>query len=176
MVAVQVGLRTMTSTTGFTLSRFSSSQPASAVSSVVGMVQRLDVDEQLTLFWRLYTELSCLVTPVVPSATRLQQAEGLLSHFRRMSADEQLQALRELVARVNTPVACAYGTLSANTKLACWYQLASWMAVGQMVPITGELSEFGKTILAEIERLEVSQQAAVLRNLVMNMGVDPLAR
>jgi hypothetical protein len=93
-----------------------------------------------------------------------------------MSFAEQLQAMQQLVAKVNTPVSCAYGSLSATTRLAFWYQLAECMAAGLVVSIdSAPISAAAQDVLQTIERLEISQQVAVLRSVVVSMGTDPLA-
>jgi len=167
----------MVLTTGFTLSRFSDIQAENAVPSALAVFQRLNVDDQLPLFWRLYIDLRCLVTPIAPSPVRLQQAEGLLNQVKLMAPAEQLQAIQQLIARSNTPVSRAYGVLSATTRLAFWYQLAECIAAGTIIPIGSEcpMSASAHEVLQTIEQLDIGEQVSVLRGVVVNMGIDPLA-
>ena len=79
--------------------------------------------------------------------------------------------------RVGTPVTRAYGVLTSNTKLAFWDQLAEWMRSGIVVPMPADYRasfEVYKALEA-LRQLDMGQQITVLRNIVTNMGIDPLA-
>lgn len=163
-------------------SRFSGLYPSSspsidAVAETTSLFESLSVDDKLALLWFIYTELGRSITPAAPGAARLQLAEGLLNQIKQMSHAEQLQVMRDLVAKVGTPITRSYGVLSANTKLAFWYQLAEWMKAGFVVPMPPnyELSRDGQKVLEALKQLDMGQQITVLRNAVVNMGVDPLA-
>ena len=94
-----------------------------------------------------------------------------------MSQDEQLQAMRDLVNKVSTPVSRAYGVFTNNTKLAFWYTLAELMEAGVVitVPPSYGLSEEANKTLSTIQSLDFNKQITVLRNAVCDMGIDPLA-
>ncbi|EAW33869.1 orange carotenoid protein N-terminal domain-containing protein [Lyngbya sp. PCC 8106] len=166
---------TESSTTSFS-KVFVSSDP-NAVARVTSSFTALNVDEQLAVLWFLYTKMGRTVTPAAPGAARLQFAEGLLNDIKQMSPQDQMKAMRDLVASVNTPISRAYGVLGDNTKLAFWYQLAEWMKEGYVigVPAGYPVSRATNQVIAEIEQLEFSQQITVLRKTVANMGIDPLA-
>lgn len=171
----------MTYTTSFTPGIISnpylSGNAADAVSATTASFKRLSVDDQLAVLWYAYTEMGRSITPAAPGAARLQFAEGLLEQFKAMSYNEQLKAMRDLAANVNTPISRAYGVLSVNTKLAFWYQLAELMKQGLVVPVPADyqLSAEGRQVLQAISALDMGQQITVLRNAVVKMGVDPLA-
>jgi len=171
----------MTYTTEFTPSVISnpylSGNTVDTVSATTELFKRLSVDDKLAVLWYAYTEIGRSITPAAPGAARLQFAEGLLEQFKAMSYDEQLTAMRDLVNQISTPVTRAYGVLSVNTKLAFWYQLAAFMAQGIVVPMPSgyELSIAGQQMLEALKALDMGQQITVLRNAVVNMGVDPLA-
>lgn len=150
---------------------------ADAVSSVSALFQRLSTDDQLALLWFAYTEIGRSITPAAPGAARLQLAEGLLEQFKQMSYEEQLQAMRDLATQANKPICRSYGVFSVNTKLAFWYQLAELMVQGFVVPMLAGygLSVEGEQVLGALKQLDMGQQITVLRNAVVNMGVDPLA-
>ncbi len=152
-------------------------EATNAVTPVTEQIKRLSVDDQLALLWYVYTEMGRSITPAAPGAARLQLAEGLLNQVRQMSFNEQLEFMRDLVRKVGTSATRAYGVLSANTKLAFWYQLAEWMKEGVVVPmpIDYNASESVKQAIDSLKRLDMNQQITVLRNVVVNMGVDPLA-
>ncbi|WP_048320769.1 orange carotenoid protein N-terminal domain-containing protein, partial [Crocosphaera watsonii] len=124
-----------------------------------------------------YTEIGRSITPAAPGAARLQFAEGLLNQFKNMSQDEQLQAMRDLVNKVSTPVSRAYGVFTNNTKLAFWYTLAELMEAGVVIPVPPSygLSEEANKTLSTIQSLDFNKQITVLRNAVCDMGIDPLA-
>ncbi|KKD34824.1 orange carotenoid protein N-terminal domain-containing protein [Limnoraphis robusta] len=166
---------TESSTTSFSQVFVSSDQ--NAVARVTASFKALNVDQQLGVLWFLYTKMGRTVTPAAPGAARLQFAEGLLNDIKQMPPQDQLKAMRDIAASVNTPVSRAYGVLGANTKLAFWYQLAEWMKEGSVigVPAGYPVSRASSQVLAAIEQLEFSQQITVLRNVVSGMGIDPLA-
>ncbi len=171
----------MTYTTEFTPSVISnpylSGNTVDTVSATTELFKRLSVDDKLAVLWYAYTEIGRSITPAAPGAARLQFAEGLLEQFKTMSYDEQLTAMRDLVNQLSTPITRAYGVLSVNTKLAFWYQLAALMVQGIVVPMPSgyELSIAGQQMLEALKALDMGQQITVLRNAVVNMGVDPLA-
>jgi len=171
----------MTYTTEFTPSVISnpylSGNTVDTVSATTELFKRLSVDDKLAVLWYAYTEIGRSITPAAPGAARLQFAEGLLEQFKAMSYDEQLTAMRDLVNQLSTPITRAYGVLSVNTTLAFWYQLAPLMVQGIVVPMPSgyELSIAGQQMLEALKALDMGQQITVLRNAVVNMGVDPLA-
>lgn len=181
MVVYQGALKAvMTFTTESSTANFAkvfvSSNP-NAVARVTSDFTALNVDEQLAVLWFLYTKMGRTITPAAPGAARLQFAEGLLNEIKQMPPQDQLKAMRDIAACVNTPISRAYGVLGTNTKLAFWYQLAEWMKEGSVigVPAGYPVSRASSQAIAAIEQLEFSQQITVLRNTVANMGIDPLA-
>jgi hypothetical protein len=152
-------------------------QLVDAVNSTVSVFKSLSVDDRLAVLWFAYTEMGRSITPAATGAARLQLAQGLLSQIKQMSHSEQLQAMRDLTAKNNTQVARAYSILSANTKLAFWYELSELMVKGFVVPMPSnyQLSRDGAQVLQAIKELDFGQQITVFRKIVTDMGVDPLA-
>ncbi len=149
----------------------------SAVPAAVEAIESLSIDDQLGLLWVLYKNMGGLVTPAAPGATeRIKLAGGLIYQVANLSYQEQLQFMRDLVARVNTPLTRSYGLLSSNNKLAFWYQLAEWMCSGEVIPTPEgyQLSAPATAVLNKVVALEFNQQIAVLRLIVGKMGIDPL--
>ncbi len=153
------------------------SNQVDAVAIATESFKRLKIDDQLGVLWFAYTEMGKSITPAAPGAARLQLAEGLLTQIKEMSKEEQLQAMRDLAAKNNTQICRSYGVLSANTKLAFWYELAELMSKGIVIPVPVgyQLPQDGLQALATIRELDFGQQITVLRNAVVDMGVDPLA-
>ncbi len=152
-------------------------QLADTVPATIALIKRLGVDDQLALLWYAYTEMGRSITPAAPGAARLQLAEGLLNSFKQMSHAEQLQAMRDLVIKKNTSISRAYGILSNNTKLAFWYELSELMVKGFVVPMPPGYQPSRDVVqtLETIKQLDFGQQITVLRSVVADMGVDPLA-
>lgn len=152
-------------------------EAAIAVTPVTEQIKRLSVDDQLALLWYTYTEMGRSITPAAPGAARLHLAEGLLNQVKQMTYSEQLEFMRDLVRKTGTQATRAYGVLSANTKLAFWYQLAEWMKEGVVVPVPADYRTSKEVVraLETLKMLDMGQQITVLRNVVINMGVDPLA-
>ncbi|MDY6937699.1 MAG: orange carotenoid protein N-terminal domain-containing protein [Cyanobacteriota bacterium] len=162
----------------FTTDRFTN--PTSTfdiVSSTLATFKRLSTDDQLGLLWVLYENMGGAITPAAPGAARLQLAAGLLERVKSMSFQEQLQVQRDLADKVETPETRAYGVLSNNNKLAFWFQLGEWMRSGEAVPVPAnyKLSLDANRVFDQIARLEFNQQITILRQAVVNMGIDPLA-
>jgi len=110
-------------------------QSIDAVSTTVNVFKNLSVDDQLAVLWFAYTEMGRSITPAATGAARLQLAEGLLNQIKQMPFNEQLQAMRDLAAKKNTQISRSYGILSANTKLAFWYELSELMVKGVVTPM-----------------------------------------
>ncbi|MBE9168900.1 Orange carotenoid protein [Pleurocapsales cyanobacterium LEGE 06147] len=159
------------------LNYFANPQLADAVPATISLFKRLNTDDQLALLWFAYTQMGKSITPAATGAARLQFAEGLLDQFKQMSHEEQLQVMRDITNKANTPISRSYGILTNNNKLAFWYQLAELMKEGVVIPVPSyyKMSSDVSNLLAAIERLDFSQQITVLRQVVADMGIDPFA-
>lgn len=160
-----------------TNSLFTTDIQLDVVQESISLFNCLSVDDQLAVLWYLYTEAGRSITPAAPGSARLQLAEGLLNQIKAMSQPEQLQVMRDLAAKSSTPMTRAYGVLSANTKLAFWYQLAEMMVQGSVVPMPAgyQMTRDAQQVFSTIQNLDFGQQITVLRKAVVDMGVDPFA-
>lgn len=160
-----------------TNSLFTTNTQADVVQEAISLFNCLSVDDQLAVLWYLYTEAGRSITPAAPGSARLQLAEGLLKQIQGMSAPEQLQVMRDLASKANTSVTRAYGVLSANTKLAFWYQLAEMMVQGSVIPMPPgyQMTRDAEQVFKAIQALDFGQQITVLRQAVVDMGADPFA-
>lgn len=167
----------MTYTASSAIATNTSVFPGNLVAATIASIQQLSTDEQLGLLWTLYKNMGRSITPAAPGAARLQFAEGLLEQVKAMPQQAQLQFMRDLVNRKNTPETRSYGVLSSNTKLAFWYQLAVLMDEGTVIPVPSfyQLSDAATRLFGQISTLEFGQQITVMRQVVVGMGVDPLA-
>lgn len=141
--------------------------------------RRLEVDQQLALFWFVYTEMGQSITPAAPAASTVspQIAEGLFNQVQDMSQEDQLQIQRDLIMGQNTLISREYGALSDTTKLLFWYLLAQGMEEGSVIPMPEDyqMSAEAQGIFDQIVGLEFNQQITLFRNIVSPMGVDPIS-
>ncbi len=167
----------MATTVSTPQSLFSVVAAPNVVQATAERFQRLSADDRLAVLWFAYAKMGKTITPAAPGVARLQLAEGLLDRVKRLSRDEQLQFMRDLVNRADTPLSRAYGVFTANTRLGFWYELANMMAAGLVVPVpTGYvMSPEAERVLGAIEALDMGQQISVLRAAVMDMGYDALS-
>lgn len=161
----------------YTVSPSIANVQVNAVADAVASFKQLTTDEQLGLLWTLYKNMGRSITPAAPGAARLQFAEGLIERVKAMPQQDQLQFMRDLIQKKNTPETRAYGVLTSNTKLAFWYQLAVLMDEGTVIPVPTfyKLSDAASRVFGQISRLDFGQQISVMRQVVVDMGVDPLA-
>lgn len=146
-------------------------------SEKVTAFQNLDVDQQLALFWFIYTEMGESITPAAPGASTVSPtiAEALFEQVKNLPHEEQLQVQRDLIARKNTLLTREYGAIGDTTKLLFWYLLAQGMADGTVIPVPSDykLSAEAETLFSQIKGLEFSEQITLFRDIVSPMGVDP---
>jgi Orange carotenoid protein, N-terminal len=136
----------------------------------------LEVDQQLALFWFIYTKMGDSITPAAPAASTASEpiAQGLFDQVKEMSHEEQLQVQRDLIESKDTLISREYGGLSDTTKLLFWYLLAVGMEQGTIIPMPTEyqLSDRAQSLLNQLEQLEFEQQITLFRDIVSPMGVD----
>lgn len=156
---------------------FSSTQVPSQIPAIIALFDKLSVDERLALLWYAYTEMGKTITPAAPGAARLQFAERMLKEIQEKSNEDQMQVMRELATRADTPISRTYGYFSVNTKLAFWYELGELMKQGLVTPVpTGyQMSPGVQIVLDAIKKIDAGQQITVLRNTVVDMGFDTTA-
>lgn len=148
-----------------------------AVSEAIATLRGLGVDDQLTLLGAIYQMLGCSLTPVTPGTARLFLTQGLLPRIKQMPHSEQLSAIYDLLGGADTAITRQYGMFSPKTKLAFWYQLFEWMFAGEVVPmpISSQLSPSATRLLTKIVSLDYRDQIEVVYQVIVEMGVLPLA-
>ncbi|MGJ5672776.1 MAG: orange carotenoid protein N-terminal domain-containing protein [Nostochopsis sp.] len=139
--------------------------------------QNLPVDEQLALFWFIYTEMGDSITPAAPNASTVSPniAEGLFNQVKELSHEEQLQLQRDLINKADNRYSREYGSMSDTTKLLFWYRLAQGMENASIVPMPPnyQLSSQAKELLNKIKELDFGQQINLFRDYVSPMGAEP---
>jgi hypothetical protein len=140
---------------------------------------KLDVDQQLGLFWFIYQEMGNSVTIAAPAASTVSPeiAEGLFQQVKQLSSEQQLQIQRDLIQKKDTQISRQYGSLSDTTKLLFWYRLAQGMDNHQIISIPGnfQLSEAARNLLNRVKELPFEQQITLFRDYVSPMGAEAKA-
>ncbi|MBN3896605.1 MAG: Orange carotenoid protein [Nostoc sp. NOS(2021)] len=141
--------------------------------------QRLNVDDQLALFWFIYKEMGGSITPAAPGASTVSPeiAEGLFNQVKELSHEQQLQVQRDLINKVDTLISREYGSLGDTTKLLFWYRLSQGMENGTIIPIPDDyqLSSESKALFGRIQGLAFEQQITLFRDYVSPMGAEAKA-
>jgi hypothetical protein len=138
---------------------------------VVDAFRALDTDEKLALLYYAYTKMGDSITPAAPSAAEPNLAPTLLGDYLDLPDDEQLQIMRDIVNRKDTPCSRAYGGLTENNQLLVWYAWAKEMGnVVVDMPADYEASQATQDVLGQIERLEFQEQISMLRVVAGGMG------
>lgn len=165
----------MTLTTNTTSPSTSGLSPA--VSDAIASFKHLSVDDQLGLLWVIYQSLGCSFAPSTPGAARLFLTQGLLHRLKQMPTTEQLPVLHDLLTGTDTPITRQYGMFVPNTKLAFWSQLFEWMYAGEIVPevVSYKLSPTARQLFRKIASLDYSEQIQLVRQVILDMGIEPIA-
>lgn len=147
--------------------------------SIALTIDRLSTDEKLALLYFVYEKMGDSITPAAPIAAEPELAPVLLDDFYQLSDDEQLNIMRAIVNRDDTPYSRAYGALTANNQLVVWYAWA--MSMGDTIvdiPEAYQATQATSNVLGQIEKLDFENQISVLRAVANNMGytdVKPIA-
>ncbi|MBF2015776.1 MAG: Orange carotenoid protein [Rivularia sp. T60_A2020_040] len=147
------------------------------IRELVGAFNKLDVDEQLALFYFIYKEMGDSITPAAPGASTVSPAiaDGLFNQVKELSHEEQLQLQRDLINKADTLHSREYGSMSDTTKLLFWYRLAQGMDAKTIIPMPGnyQLSSQSQELMDKIKELDFSVQMSLFRDYVAPMGAEP---
>lgn len=147
------------------------------VREIVQSIQKLDVDQQLAMFYFIYKEMGDSITPAAPGASTVSPAvaDGLFNQVKELSHEEQLQLQRDLINKADTVHTREYGSMSDTTKLLFWYRLAQGMDAQTIIPMPAgyEISSQSKEIIEKIKPLDFGVQMSLFRDYVAPMGADP---
>ena len=147
--------------------------------NIVNEFEKLSTDDQLAVLYWIYEKMGDSITPAAPGAAGPNIAPMLMDDYFKLSDDEQLQIMRDIVERKDTVYSHAYGALSANNQLVVLY---AW-AVGMGDHIVDMPSDYQSTpetdrILSHIEKASFEEQISILREIAGGMGytnVGPVA-
>ncbi len=141
--------------------------------NLVNDFEKLSTDDKLALLYWIYEKMGDSITPAAPEAAEPNIAPMLMDDYYKLSEDEQLQIMRDIVDRKDTVYSHAYGALSANNQLVVWY---AW-AVGMGDRIVDMPSDYQSTpetnsLLSQIEKAEFEEQISILREIAGGMGYN----
>ncbi|MBD2103101.1 orange carotenoid protein N-terminal domain-containing protein [Leptolyngbya sp. FACHB-261] len=141
----------------------------------VESIQRLNADDQLALLWFFYTDIKDKLRPGNAIDTGMDLANALIHQVQQLSADEQLQAQRDVVNRTDNQISRTYGSFSASAKLAFWYRLSQEIEQGTVVPVPAnyKLPDEAQNLFDTFKSLDFEEQIALVRKAVFPMGTQP---
>lgn len=114
----------------------------------VAAFKSLPVDEQLVALALIYSEVSGSITSATLKRTSPEVAVEFVHQIEHMSQQEQLLALRDLLAGAgSSPLTLEYQSLDTNSRLSMWYQLAQKMgsaiaAIPSDYTVSSQLADF----------------------------------
>jgi hypothetical protein len=126
----------------------------------IATFKSLPVDDRLVALALIYTEVSGSITSATLKRTSPEVAVELVHQIERMSQEEQLLALRDILTGAgSSPITLEYLCLDTNSRLSMWYQLAQKM---------------GSAIAAIPNEYTVSSQLAQFLNSLKSMDFESL--
>jgi len=132
---------------------------------------KFDADTKLALLWYGYLDIKENLQPN-PSNDVEVLGNALVNQIKEMSKDEQLQAQRDVVNSVSTPISKEYDALSTSGMLEFWLLLAQGMEAGTIVnvPDDYELPESTNDFVESVKKLDFEERVNFTRNAVAQMG------
>lgn len=139
--------------------------------TIVRTIEELSTDEKLALLYFVYEKMGDSITPAAPIAAEPELAPMLLDDFYELSDDQQLNIMRAIVNRDDTPYSRAYGALTANNQLVVWYAWAIGMGDTIVdIPEAYQATQATSNVLGKLENMDFENQISVLRAVANNMG------
>lgn len=138
---------------------------------VVDAFETLGTDEKLALLYFIYEKMGKSITPAAPAATDPELAPKLLGDFFKLSQDDQLTVMRQIVNCEDTEYSRAYGILKENNQLMVWFAWAQGMGDTVVdLPEDYKATQAIDDVLSQVEKLDFDAQISVLRTVASNMG------
>ena len=127
-----------------------------------------DTDTQLALLWYGYLDLKENLTPAPPNSVEVA-GKTLYDHIQSLSAEEQLQAQRDMINGAGTDLGRSYLALDSSGRMETWLLLAQGMENGTIiqVPDDYELPEQTQEFTQTISELEFEERINFMRSAVM---------
>ncbi|MFN6566225.1 orange carotenoid protein N-terminal domain-containing protein [Dendronalium sp. ChiSLP03b] len=131
----------------------------------------LDTDAKLAWLYFVYEKMGDSITPAAPTAAEPELAPLLLGDYLKLSDEQQLEIMRDIVNRKDTEYSRAYGAIKENNQLLVWYAWA--VAMGDTIvdiPDNYKPTKAISDLLSQIEGLEFEEQISVLRTIAGELG------
>ncbi len=157
----------MTKTSNKTVSQALSNETI----KVVEGFNALDTDAKLAWFYFVYKKMGKSITPAAPDAAEPELAPLLLGDYLKLSPEQQLTIMRDIVEGKDTDYSRAYGAIKENNQLLVWYAWAA--AMGDQVvgmPDNYQRTDAIKNLLSQTEKLDFEGQISVFRTIAGQMG------
>ncbi|MEH2290011.1 orange carotenoid protein N-terminal domain-containing protein [Nostoc sp.] len=138
---------------------------------LVDAFNALDTDAKLAWFYFVYKKMGDSITPAAPAAAEPELAPLLLGDYFKLSDEQQLDIMRDIVNRKDTEYSRAYGAIKENNQLLVWYAWA--VAMGDTVvgiPASYQASKAVNDLLSEIEGVDFEEQMSVFRTIAGEVG------
>jgi hypothetical protein len=138
---------------------------------VVEAFNALDTDAKLAWLYFVYEKMGKSITPAAPAAAEPELAPLLLGDYLKLSDEQQLAIMRDIVNCEDTDYSRAYGAIKENNQLLVWYAWA--VAMGDTVvgmPDNYKSTDAINNLLSQIEGLDFEGQISVLRTIAGEMG------
>ncbi|WP_017314244.1 orange carotenoid protein N-terminal domain-containing protein [Mastigocladopsis repens] len=144
---------------------------SSETQNVVEAFNRLDTDAKLAWFYFVYEKMGESITPAAPSAAEPELAPILLSDYYKLSHEQQLAIMRQIVNREDSEYSRAYGAIKENNQLFVWYAWAQNMGDKVVdIPENYKATDAVNNLLSQIEGMDFEEQMSVFRTIVGDMG------
>jgi hypothetical protein len=145
--------------------------------------QKLDIDDRLAVLASVYKQIANSIPTDAANALPTEQAAGLVTQIQKLSSEEQLNALRDILpaektdqnevmldphpskamvelAQGGTAIPTGdYGKMNAEAKIAFWYLLAQ---------------RLGTSIIGIPTDYRPTEQAVTVLNMLQSMNTDEL--
>jgi hypothetical protein len=131
----------------------------------------LDTDAKLAWLYFVYEKMGDSITPAAPAAAEPELAPLLLGDYLKLSDEQQLEIMRDIVNRKDTEYSRAYGALKENNQLLVLYAWA--VAMGDTVvdiPDNYKPTKATNDLLSQVEGLEFEEQMSILRTIAGEFG------
>lgn len=137
--------------------------------------KRLSVDDRLAVLWYVYGFICSESGMKEPNGTAPDNSDELFNKAKGLSQDEQFLLMRDLLKGRSTDIAREYNSLTNNTKLAFWYQLAQGMERSEIIeaPSDYQPSPEAKALVSALKPIGFEQQFVFLRDSLLSDGSKP---
>jgi hypothetical protein len=131
-----------------------------------------DVDTQLALLWFGYLDIKDQLNPANANSSATT-ATAVFDQIQALPKEEQLQAQRDIVGRVDSPISRAYGALDSSAKLELWLRLAQAMETSNVIQVPSDYKLPSETneFVNSVTDLDFEERLNFLRPLVSDLGV-----